>query len=419
MRQIDTDLLTRIIKNVQTEQNNNTPRVEVIVSRARAPIARAEHWQECIVTPSATATVTSVAVKKTGREISDIYAAYIAGGVLTVKKAAFTIPLRKMQWQTVETVSNAVACAVEFDGRFNRNGRFVEFVTENTPWIFYTTTSGELWGGVLGGTMEILSASGAAQIDVVRGISGAHGDISQGLIVFYVTATGQVKYRQMINGEWAGEQTVSIAPANAVYIKAERLFDYRICLQVQCADYSLWEIFTKMEASGWNGTENIDAVITAKNALMRIDFDEERVTEYLHSSISADNAILYAFSPVLVFAENIDRGDGDKGYKVRATFDERVYNPMCGFTLTDSASGAWSCTSVVKVSDKVLEIEFLNFNNAVGECTLAYTPGTIMGDIVPLEACSIDFTPTGLVPFAVEPPVPLTVENIQDWSGSI
>lgn len=419
MRQIDTDLLTRIIQNVQSEQNNNAPRVEVIVSRARAPIARAEHWQECIVAESTTATVTSVAVEKTGREISNIYAAYVAGGVLTVKKAKFVIPIRKMQWQTVATIPGAVACAVEFDGHFERHGRFVEYRTESTPWIFYTTTTGELWGGILGGTMEILSASGAAQIDVVRGISGAYGDISQGLAVFYVTSSGAVKYRQIINGAWEGEQTVSIAPANAVYIKAERLFDYRICLQVQCADYSLWEIFTKMEASGWNGSENIDAVITAKNVLMRIHFDEERVTEYLHSSISADNVILYAFSPVLILAENIDRGDGDKGYKVRATFDERVYDPMCGFTLTDSASGAWSCTSVVKVSDKALEIEFLNFNNAVGECTLAYTPGTIMGDVVPLEACSIDFTPSGLVPFAIEPPVPLTIENIQDWSGSI
>lgn len=419
MRQIDTDLLTRIIKNVQSEQNNNAPSVDVIVSLARAPIARAEHWQECIVTPSATATVTSVAVKKTGREISDIYAAYVAGGVLTVKKSAFTIPLRKMQWQTVETVSNAVACAIEFDGRFDRNGRFVEFVTENTPWIFYTTTTGELWGGILGETLMLLSASGATQIDVVRGISGAYGDISQGLIVFYVTSTGQVKYRQILNGVWAGEQTVSIAPANVVYVKAERLFDYRIGLQVQCADYSLWEIFTKMEASGWNGTEHIDAMLTAKNELKKIRYIEDRDNEYLHASIVAANAILYAFSPVLIFAENIDRGDGDKGYKVRATFDERVYNPMCGFTLTDSASGAWSCTSAVKVSDKVLEIEFLNFNNAVGECTLAYTPGTIMGDVVPLEADSIEFTPSGLVPFAIEPPVPLTVENIQDWSGSI
>ena len=99
-------------------QNNNAPSVEVIVSRARAPIARAEHWQECIVQGSATATVTSVAVEKTGREFSNVYA-YIAGGVLTVKKAEFVIPLRRMQWQTVETIPNAVACAVEFDGRFS------------------------------------------------------------------------------------------------------------------------------------------------------------------------------------------------------------------------------------------------------------------------------------------------------------
>jgi len=121
----------------------------------------------------------------------------------------------------------------------------------------------------------------------------------------------------------------------------------------------------------------------------------------------------------MVYAENINNGEDDFGYKIRVTFDERVYDPDTEFILTDSATGSWGCTSAIKISDWIMELEFLNFNNAEGICQLSYTSGSLMGEVVPVEAGSVFFTPINLVPFAVDPPVVVSIENIEDWSGGV
>ena len=419
MREIETELLARVLQNVQSVQNENAPSVEIIVSRANTPILRPEYWQESIVTEDATATCTSVAVKKIGRKITDVYVSYVADGTLTVKRAKFLLPVTRMVWNTVETVEGAVECAIEFDGTFRRIDRDIEYRTEDVPWIFYTTTAGMLMYGHVGDeTFDTLIASNVGAIDVVKGVEGQYGEISQGLIVFYIVSGG-VFYRQLIDGEWQGQESVSIAPINAVSVKAERLFDFRIVLHVTDTTGALWEVISKMEASGWNGIENIAVTLSQKNSVTAIVYPIGCGYEFLPAAISQDNKILYAFSPVMITAENINNGEGNYGYKVRVTFDERIFDPMCGFILTDEASGAWSCSSAIKISDKVLELTFGNFNNADGDCTVTYTPGTIMGDVVPLEAGAVVFSPTNLIPFAVDAPKVVTITNIEDWSGSI
>ena len=103
-------------------------------------------------------------------------------------------------------------------------------------------------------------------------------------------------------------------------------------------------------------------LLPRKNALINIRFEEERVTEYLHSLISADNAVLYAiFSWFWFLLRTLTAVMVIRVTRCARHLTSAFMVRMCGFTLTDSASGAWSCTSVVKVSDKVLEIEFLNF----------------------------------------------------------
>lgn len=419
MREIEAELLARVLQNVQSVQNHNAPSVEIIVSRANTPILRPEYWQESIVTEDATATCTSVAVKKVGHKITDVYVSYVAGGVLTVKKAAFQLPITRIIWTTVETIAGAVECAIEFDGTFITHEKKVEFRTGATPYLFYTTSAGALMYGLLGAeTYDTLVASGVGSIDAVMGVESRHGEISQGLIAFYIVA-GAVCYRQLVDGVWLGQETVSIAPANAVSIKVERLFDYRIVLHVTDNTGALHEVFSKMEASGWICQEFITAKLTQSNELIALVYFYEQEVEYITAQLTQENEVLYVLSPVMVSAVNIDNGSGDYGYKVRVTFDERIFDVDTGFVLTDAGSGAWPCVSATKVGDKVVEIEFGNFNNASGDCTVAYTPGFMMGDVVAVDADSVTFTPTGLVPYAEFPPVPTGVSNIQDWSGSL
>jgi hypothetical protein len=419
VREIETELLTRILKNVQSVQNENAPSVEIIVSRANTPILRPEYWQESVVTADTTATCTSVAVKKTGRKITDVYVSYVAGGVLTIKKAAFLLPITRMVWETVDTVDGAVECAIEFDGTFRKIERNVEFRTGDTPCLFYTTSAGALMYGLVGAeTYEPLVASGVSNLDAVMGVESRYGEISQGLICFYIIA-GAVYYRQLIDGVWQGQETVAIAPVNAVSVKAERLFDYRIVLHVTDNTGALYEVFSKMEASGWNSQDFICAAIGVVSSSISINYPDRYESIRISAAVETISASLYALSPIMISAVNIDDGFGDYGYKVLVTFDERIYDVDTGFAMTDTASGAWPSLSVVKISDTVVEVTFANFNNATGDCTVVYTPGEMMGDIVAVEADSIIFMPTGLIPFATDPPAPVIIENIEDWSGSI
>lgn len=423
MRLIDNNLKSKLATSQQTVHNDANLSLKSIASRATSSIESPQFWRESIITLGVNVTDSSVAVrKKKAYQLGDIvFAASIVAGTLYVKKATLTVNVSNMIWETVETIPSCTRCALQFDATYDHTSHnTVETFTADNPYVFYLTTSNELRYKIVGSATDDIFITGSiSDFDVIKGVESKYKDITQGLIVFYIL-DGTVCYKQLVDGEWQPQEIVAIAPTPAVQVKAERVFDYRIVLHVMDSNENLFEVISKMEASSWNSNENINLNLWQNNRLLNIVFsDYDTYHERLSVTTSHNNKILYVFSPVLIFAENIDRGDGDKGYKVRATFDERVYNPMCGFALTDSASGAWACISVVKVSDKVLEIEFLNFNNAVGECTLTYTPGTISGDVVPLEACSIDFTPAGLVPFAVEPPVPLTIENIQDWSGSI
>lgn len=419
MRSIDSSILERVILKVQTPQNNNNPQMEVIVVRAVTGISRKEYWQEAVVSADESATVTSVAIRKTDKNPDRVYVSYVrSDGLLVVKSAQITYPITNMVFSVEETIESCVASAVEFNGVFEWVGRNVEYRTESAPWLFYTTTSGELYAGILGGQYEILAASGTSQMDTVRGIRSIYGDIDQGLIVFYVL-NNNVYYRQLINGIWDGQQQVSIAPANAASIKAERLFDYRICLHVTDTSGALWEVFTKMEASGWNGAEYIGVSLSQSNAVLNIQSLYEQESEYVSVLLAQENQILYALSPVMVSAVNIDRGDGDYGYIIRITFDEKVFNPMPGFSLTDTGSGSFASTEATKISDKVIEVTFVNFNNATGNCTITYTPGTMTGEVVPIAAGSVVFTPINLVPFETEPPAPTSIEMIEDWGGSL
>lgn len=406
MRDIDAALKSRILNARQTPANNANPAMEVIVTRPRTPISDKRYWQETIITEDQTATTTSVAVRKTGKNPDKIYAAYISGGNLTVKAANVASPITNMLWQVEQYIPGCISCAVEFDGRFVRRKQRIEYVTESIPWLFYVTSAGALYGGKLGEDATILAASGVSSIDVVRGIRSTYGDVDQGLIVFYCYG-GTIYYRSLVNGTWTGQLQVTAAPANVVAIKVERLFDYRICIQATDSAGALWEIFSKMEASGWNGNEFLSVGLRQTVTQLPITYYECKCsTDNITVGITQTVNHLYALSPVMVSANNIDDGAGNFGRVVEVTWDERIFGELVNvsrFVLTDEFGGEWGAQSLTKIG-KVLTITFADFNNAIGPVTLSYLPGTLMGDVVAVAENSIIFVADGLVPTASDPP---------------
>lgn len=422
MRNIDPILKSRQLAKQQTLYNNANPSMEVIAVRARTPITRKELWQELVITESATAVCTSVAVKKTGRTPERVYAAYVdSTGLLTVKSAAVRMPIRLMTWQVETTIADCVACALEFNGEFVKFKDYQkEYWTDELPWLFFITTSGALMAGVLGGPYDAIAAANVTALDAIYGVRSLYGDTDQGMIVFYILS-GSLYYNQYIDGVWVGQQTISTAPAVCTAVKAERTFDWRIIVQIRDDVGKLYEIISKPAISGHTNLENLTAHAAMSVDVYEVDYiDTKSTDEQITAMASMAVTVLWGISPIMISAWNIDNGSGDYGYKVRLVFDHDVANVTgndTAFLLTDSESRVFNSTAVLQISSTELEIEFQNFNNTEGDITLAYTPGTIVGEAgQTVDADTIVFTPNGLVPTITPPPVPLSAINIIDWS---
>ena len=393
--------------------DGNVPLVSVDITRKSKPITTPLYWQEVLVETVQNVTCTSIAVEKSADKIGKVYVAYITAGTLVVRSAVFGYPISEMVWTTETQIAGCVSCAVEFNGSFKRIKTSIEFITETIPWLFYTTVAGELIARKLNDDFTLLSATNVSIIDAVKGIASLRSDIDQGIIVFYIIS-GSVYYRQYINGVWQGQQQVTIAPANAVSIRVERLFDYRICLQITDASGALFETFTKMEASGWNSTEYIDAVIAQSTVTRPVVYYNFPVDISIIASIQQSTKTLYALSPVILMAVNIDDGYGNYGRVVHVLWDEHVYEEVVNisqFKIVDANNIGWSGQSVTKTG-KILLITFADFNNAVNPVSVTYTKGTLMGDVVLVDSCLKTFDALGLVPTELPIPELIAVENI-------
>jgi hypothetical protein len=251
MRLIDASIKARLLQAQQTLYNHANPWMRVSILHPETPIKASDLWSEGIITAGVTASSTSITVRKTGYNPDKVYVAYIVGTDLIVKSATLLASLSAMVWTTEETIANCLACALEFDGSFSLlQIGMVELVCDILPWLFYVTDSGAVMGGILGGEYAEIVDSGVTALDAVRGFRSRYGANDQGLMVFYVSG-GVVRHKDMINGEWSGASVVSIAPADAVLVHAERTIDWRIVLQVTDNTGALYEVFSTYIDWGW------------------------------------------------------------------------------------------------------------------------------------------------------------------------
>ena len=437
MRPIDNTVKTRLLQMHQTLYNNANPDMQIEAIRPLTAIFHKRFWQESIITADTTATSTSIAVRRTEQYGDLVYAAYVSGGTLTVKTAALVFPVNNMIWNTVLTISGCLDVVLEFDGHFvTGTNKKIEYYTDELPWLFYTTTTGQLMGGIIGTTYETVVGANVTSFDAIRGIRGLMGTnhgIDEGLLVFYVL-NGVVFYRPYKYGEWGTQEIVSIAPENIVNIKAERTFDWRIVLQVEDTLGKLYEVFTESYVSGNTNVEFLQ-ILPAKIDFTVTDIryhNAQAPVEYI-AMFPAMFSLVDKFNGDVLLrdAENVSYTDeeleieNDYGYKVRIRCHERVYgseNAYTGFSLVDSESTSFSAVAIAYTENpKVVEVTFFNFNNAVGDVSVVYDgTGGLTGDLgQTVPASSTSFTPTELVPYIPEPPVVLSIINIQAWEESI
>lgn len=421
MRNVPPYIAERLKKNIQTRANDADPAARIWISRPSTVLVDDRFLERQTVLQS-NITDVSIAVchPRVRRSDSEIFVAYISNGVAKVASAKHKLHIDQHAWFDCGFEENATDVVIAFDGTMPKSyGSEVEFVTENEPWVFWIN-GGALYAKKLYSDEPalVLAESNCTDVSAIRAMwSNSNGD-DYGFIVFFVL-DGTIHYRQFINGKWMDAEVVSFGPSGITWseITAFRTWDYRVGLQCKATTGKVYELFTQFMGIAKYGTDHINVDIDVKSKFHGIEyFNRKTKDEHVEiDSIAMRSALILATMPVITSAYNVEDSAGDWGTTIEVKFGNSlntstVQGNHLQFVLKDSWDVIYYPTSIDVGDDTTVVLTFPNLNQANGQCTLSYTPGTIksiVDDIV--EATSISFTPTNLKP--IDAPRP-EVESI-------
>lgn len=425
MRSVPAYLSTQLAKAIQNQATKAAPSVELWVSRPTTALIN-NHFLEKQTTMSGT-NITDVAVAACHpviyKPVTKIYMGYVDNGTAHVVYAIAKDVMEEHVWIDTGFSQTSSAIALEFNGTMpkDRKGR-VEFVTEELPWVCWIN-GGVAYGAVLGDEANAvtLATANATDIFAVRGMWSDVGGFDFGLIVFMVIS-GQLYYRQLINGEWMDAEVVSgcgdldLTVLTLTAVAAMRTWDYRVVVQIMDSTGAAYELITQFQGIGKQNAEHIEIEADAEGALIDVDYHDTAEAEHIDMTAAGSGALIYGLSSVPVSVANVDNGAGDYGYTVQVVLDYPVTGSdgnAAAFVLADESSSVWPGQTIAASSDGLtLTITFGDFNAADGNLTLTYTPGTIQSPAVAMAEFAETFTPTGLVPPAVPAPKVEAIENV-------
>lgn len=420
MRSIPSDIASKLAMTKQTKANSADPSASIWIGRPTTPLTTDVFLEKQAVLTGASITDTSVAVchPRQGAANTKINIGYIDAGVAKVVTAAVKTKMSNHIWVNSGFAENASAISVAYDGTMPKDDRGnIEFVTESQPWVFWVY-NGAMCARKLGSSTTVtLAESNCTDVSAIRAMWSEVGGFDFGLIVFFLL-NGTIYYRQLIDGEWTDAETVTFGPSGVTWVSiaAFRTWDYRVGVQGKTSTGDLYELFTQFMGVGKQTVEHIEIKdIKAEGNLDEIDYHDTTENEHIEISDIASDGLLQWGLPVYgVAAENIDDGEGNFGLCVRVTLDHPCNAASAAanasaFLLQDENSTPFAPAGISVSGDGMtITASFTDFNLAVGDLTVGYTPGTISSPPVNpdalMAAWSVTFTPTSLEPPDVGPP---------------
>lgn len=415
MRNVPSYISERLKKNIQTRATKSDPSARIWISRPSTALVDDRFLERQTVLQS-NVTDVSIAVchPKVRRSNTEIFMAYISDGVAKVASAKHKLHINQHIWVNYGFEEEATNVCIAFDGTMPKSyGSEVEFVTDSEPWVFWINAGALYAKKLYSDETIILAESNCTDVSAIRAMwSNSNGD-DYGFIVFFIL-DGTIHYRQLIDGEWMDAEVVSFGPSDVTWseIAAFRTWDYRVGLQCKSSSGDIYEMFTQFMGIAKYSTEHINVDIDVSSKFTGLEYHNRRnKDEHVELvSITANSDLIYAVMPVIASAYNVEDSSGDWGTTVEIKFSNKliVSNVAANylqFVIIDSYGVAYYPLSAITSDEQTVVLTFLNLNQAYGECTLSYTPGTIksiVGDIV--EATSISFTPENLKPVDIPKP---------------
>lgn len=429
MRGLSASLTKKLASHVQA--GDSAINANVWISRPTTQLVDDVFLEKQKIPFGTNVTKTSIAVchPYLMRDATDIYVGYISGGTAKVAKAMYNHRMANHEWVDAGFSEAADDISLCFDGTMPKDTKgMLEFKTDEKPWVFWISGA-TLYCRKLGTlTNIVLAESNCTAVSAVRATWSEVDKFNFGLVVFFILS-GNIYYRQLIDGEWTDAELVSFGPTGVTWqdVSASRTWDFRIAVQAKASDGSIYELFTQYMGIGTRSAEHFQINGGSfKGNTTSVDYHTfEHRAEHIELA-RLYNAAPYGGSyeigvPSFVDVYNEDDGTGNWGKKVIFVFDKEL-NPdtvqasIACFYIADTWGVRYYPSSItMDRTGRKATLHFIDINNAFEECEAHYVPGSVvtMVDEV-LAECSLKFTPKNLVPGDISFP-----EVTRIWNNDI
>lgn len=326
----------------------------------------------------------------------------------------------------VTQLGTAMDVSVTYDARWRLVGQNnYTMYTIGEPYVCWVTITGDLVirQGTSGPILRL--DSGVTKCAIVRGWKHVTDvTIDQGLTVFYLKGglLYSRSYVQIGSNTYQWQAVESYSTSGGIMdIDAFRTSDYRIAVTCRYAS-SAKMLLTNRTFPGQAIQSDYIQISSGCNINLQITPIEE------HKVNTATNQIRFKNSNGIsdVFAQNVENvntyAKNPSGECILLSINSIIpasqYIAFINNVRIEDADGIPYSIKNMSYQDTYLKLEMTDFNNAVGDMTILYTSGVkdALGNAVPEFSCV--FTPVGLVPVAPDPPVIVSIQNVNSEVSS-
>lgn len=436
MLPISSTLLNRVKDKLQTIGNNANPQMEIIAQKAAKYLNQGSFLMPRTVRTGNSLGPLDICIRRENKneEPTEIIMLYIENGIAKVATLPYVSkPTQNFEYKYSIGPASEVAC--DFDGRWqeinDRTGIYFDtsirwaLVTFSEPY-FALINNGALSIQQEQGISLVLADSGVINCVLLRGWKSAIDTlIDQGLICAYIKADGKAYYRnycEQLNGGYIWELEKEITEFGSVVtsISLFRTADYRTGF-LATVNGTMQMLISHR---AWSGMAILPESICASKISLSVTFTKINridifIPDHFITAIPKINSsLLYALSDnTIENIYNLNRDDGDYGYKIRITLQHSITSiSKVDFLLKDSTLVGFAVTDIIVIDFRTFELICANFNNANDKLTLSFvgTTGTTKGEIgQSMDAFSKSFVPTNLVRYYIPPPQVINIYNAE------
>lgn len=258
MRQLPSNLSSKINQSLQTIGNNANPKMEVTVARAKSTVYDSTYWTVETIREIGGLGDVSVAprrLKAYGRP-DRIYEIHVRDGQVYTSIREYPDRLRE-GFKTQFSLGAGSSVGLAFNGNWERYRKFYRLVTEDKPWVSWVDSGGILWVQRWDEVDTKFQLSTDVQkVKMIRGWKNLvilHQD--HGIVIGYIKTDGKVYYRNYCIQEdgsevWEYEKELTSFTGVAANINLFITNDYRSGFMIED---NLGKVYWFITHRNWGG----------------------------------------------------------------------------------------------------------------------------------------------------------------------